>query len=278
MNAMKVLLLKLIMISFIFINQLKDQKKICESCVEIRYRRSSSHLPKSTITMASFSVSYTKEYNTRRYISARKGISLYEDWLRRGCPSKAAFTYAGQPMDNAYTALIYDPFLNALYIKIWYGHWIMTAIPIIEVHSTSKQLSVKAASCKAVCGWPVTRKTPIGIGGARFLRRSLNHVSFLGILSKVTKEFFGREWSFKYIRRGTLYDKKIADEMHDWYVALFLAYGIYNVTTAFYDTTKDAAATLIQAAFRGWKTRMKYRYNPYNRLGKYVALKSAGFI
>ena len=246
--------------------------------------RSYIHHCSVEITMASFSVSYTKDYNTRRYISASKGISPYEDWLRRGCPSKAAFKYEDENRVNAYNAcaLIYDPSLNALYIKIWYGHWIMTATAIIEVHSTSKQLSVKAASCKAVCGWPVTRKTPIGIGGARFLRRSLNHVSFLGILSTVAKEFFGREWSFKYIRRGTLDDKKIADTMHDWYDALFLAYCIYGATTAIYDTTKDAqtlaAATLIQATFRGWKTRMKYRFNPYNRLGKYVALKSAGFI
>ena len=237
-----------------------------------------------TITMASFSVSYTKDYNTRRYISASKGISPYEDWLLRGCPTKAAFKYAEERMVNTYTlyTLIYDPNLNALYIKIWFGHWIMTATAIIEVHSTSKQLSVQSASCMAKSNWPVTRKTPIGTGGARFLRRSLNHVSFLGILSTVAKEFFGREWSFKYIRRGTLDDKKIADTMHDWYDALFLAYCIYGATTAIYDTTKDAqtlaAATLIQATFRGWKTRMKYRFNPYNRLGKYVALKSAGFI
>lgn len=245
---------------------------------------SPSHLPKTTITMASFSVSYTKHNNTRRYISASKGISPYEDWLRLGCPTQAAFKYSDEKMGNAYTAytLIYDPNLNALYIKIWFGHWIMTATAIIEVHSTSKQLRVQAASCMAKSNWPVTQKTPIGTGGARFLRRSINHVSGLGILSTVAKEFFGREWSFKYIRRGTLHDKKIVDTMHDWYAALFLAYGTWDATTAFYDTTNDAtydaAATMIQATFRGWKTRMKYRYNPYNRLGKYVALKSAGFI
>ena len=33
------------------------------------------------------------------------------------------------------------------------------------------------------------------------------------------------------------------------------------------------AAAKIQAAFRGWKVRHMYRYDPYNCLGKYLALK-----
>lgn len=33
------------------------------------------------------------------------------------------------------------------------------------------------------------------------------------------------------------------------------------------------AAALIQAAFRGWKVRHEYRDDPYNCLGKYLALK-----
>ena len=35
----------------------------------------------------------------------------------------------------------------------------------------------------------------------------------------------------------------------------------------------NEAAAKIQAAFRGWKVRHMYRYDPYNCLGKYLALK-----
>jgi len=33
------------------------------------------------------------------------------------------------------------------------------------------------------------------------------------------------------------------------------------------------AAVIIQAAFRGWRVRHAYRYNPGNRLGQYLVLK-----
>jgi hypothetical protein len=35
----------------------------------------------------------------------------------------------------------------------------------------------------------------------------------------------------------------------------------------------NEAAAKIQAAFHGWKVRHMYRYDPYNCLGKYLALK-----
>lgn len=35
----------------------------------------------------------------------------------------------------------------------------------------------------------------------------------------------------------------------------------------------NRAAALIQAAFRGWKVRHKYRYDPGNCLGKYLVLR-----
>jgi hypothetical protein len=35
----------------------------------------------------------------------------------------------------------------------------------------------------------------------------------------------------------------------------------------------EKAATLIQAAFRGWKTRRQYRLDPYNRFGKWLVMR-----
>ena len=36
---------------------------------------------------------------------------------------------------------------------------------------------------------------------------------------------------------------------------------------------QDTSATIIQKYFRGWKTRIKYRYNPNTSLGKYLLCK-----
>lgn len=41
---------------------------------------------------------------------------------------------------------------------------------------------------------------------------------------------------------------------------------------------KNKAATVIQSHFRRWRTMLKYRYDPSNPLGRYVALKTGGFL
>jgi streptogramin lyase len=41
--------------------------------------------------------------------------------------------------------------------------------------------------------------------------------------------------------------------------------------------SRDVAATVIQATFRGWRARMKYRYTPYTCLGRHIILRAGEF-
>ena len=47
----------------------------------------------------------------------------------------------------------------------------------------------------------------------------------------------------------------------------------WNTILGFYDTTRAEAATKIQAAFRGWRVRLRLRFCPYNRLGRHVVMR-----
>jgi hypothetical protein len=53
--------------------------------------------------------------------------------------------------------------------------------------------------------------------------------------------------------------------------------GPWGHTVAHYDFEFNMAAKIIQAVFRGWQVRMKYRYNPHCGLGRHIILREAGF-
>ena len=226
-----------------------------------------------------FSVSYNNNNNK----TMDKKRSPYEDWINYGCPALAAFRYSQHSMADYYT-VIFDPTLNALFIDINCEYWTMTAIARVDVDAENKKLRITGASCKASNHWPLMNAIhcPRGEGGARFLRRALGYFDDLSLLKTVASVFFGPEWSFVTpIKRGRLHDPELfISSMCKWDESMYSTRQQWGRATAYFDRTdiEGDAATRIQAAFRGWKVRMKYRYSPYNRLGKYVILRDAGFI
>lgn len=211
-----------------------------------------------------------------------KKRSPYNDWISHGCPAIAAFRYTQHAMADDYT-LIFDPTLNALFIDINCEYWTMTAIASVHVDSVAKKLRITGASCKAANHWPLMNgiHCPHGEGNSRFMRRALGYFADLDLLKTVASTFFGQEWAFIMpIKRGRLHDTDlIISTMCKWDDSLYCTKPQWGRATAYFDRTdiEGDAATRIQAAFRGWKVRMKYRYSPYNRLGKYVILRDAGF-
>lgn len=230
------------------------------------------------------SISYSKKKFTREqwHRSAAIGSNPYQDWIRFNRPSKAAFKYTDHRMDDIIT-VIYDPNLDAMYIDVTSDYWYMTAVARVQVDNDHKRLRITSATCNAADNWPLMNGPgcPNGHGGARFLRRALDYASSLDALGIASREFFGPEWSFVTpIKRGTIFDSFIINSMHEWDEVLNYNRGPWGKCTAFFDLTRvqASAATKIQAAFRGWKARMKYRYNPYTSLGRYVILHEAGFL
>lgn len=235
-------------------------------------------------TMAVFAVSYTGKYypDERWHKSAKEGATPYSDYLSLKCPTKAAFKFTKHMMDDVLT-IIFDPNLSALYFDIRCDYWSASAVAIVQVDSATKRLRITAANCKAKDIWPEINgyACPHGVGGARFMRKILSHVSDLDVLGIAARQFFGSQWSFVTpIKRGTIPDMRVVEAMRAWDFELEYSRGPWNKTTAHFDTTDTEikAATRIQAAFKGWQARMKYRYNPYTNLGRYVALRHAEFI
>lgn len=236
-----------------------------------------------------FSVSYTRPdhwQNERWHRAAPKGISPYDDWIRNGCPSVAAFKYTDQiGRDNLIDNMIwyiYDPNLRALYINFWFDYYIMTAVMTITVDHKNKALCIRDTYCRADDHWPTMNGEgcPNGEGTATLLRKALNWNSNLDPLNKIAAEFFGKEWKFLGVpKKSNKTEEWIIKEMEYWQDALSYKEGQWDMTIAYFDKSfVEEAATTIQAAFRGWSARMKYRFNPYTRLGRFVVLKDAGFI
>ncbi len=234
--------------------------------------------------MVLFSISYTNRHGQgdRWHKSAQEGSSPYVDWLRLRRPSKAAFKITNHMMDDVYT-IIFDPNLNALYIDVNCEYWYMNAVALVQVDMKTRKLRITRASCRAQDEWSALNgdACPNGKGGARFMRKALKFVRDLDVLGIAAKHFFGEHWTFVTpLKRGTLTDDHIVESMHAWNDCLYYNRGPWGKTTAYFDTTEDekSAATRIQSVFRGWQARMKYRYNPYTTLGRYVVLRDAGFI
>ena len=228
--------------------------------------------PPISCTMASFSMTY----------SPKKGISPYQDWLRLRRPAPAIFKYTDHMLDNIFT-VIFDPNLNGLLIDIELEEWTMKATVRMIPDNMHKTLRIECATCTATNYWPLMNGPgcPSGSGGARFMRKSLGFVRDLDVLKLVARELFGIDWTVLPIGRGKLSDSSnLIEEMQDWHEVLWYPKGPWGKTTASFNTiqTCENAATKIQAVFRGWKARMKYRYNPYTRLGRYIVLREGGFL
>ena len=220
--------------------------------------------------MVSFSIDYRK-----------KGKSPYQDWIHFHRPTTAVFKYTQHMFDDIVT-VIFDPTLNGLFIYIELEEWTMKATARAIPDDQHKKLRIESATCTATDFWPLMNgsRCPSGVGGARFMRRALGFVRDLDLLNMVARKFFGHEWTVSRIGRGTLKDPSLIEEMQDWCDTLWYSKGPWGRVTASFNITStlEKAATKIQAVFRGWAARMKYRYNPYTRLGRYVVLRDAGFL
>lgn len=227
------------------------------------------------------SISYTPKKNTNEawFCSAKPGASPFHDWNRLKRPSKTVFKHTSRCMCDT-CIIMYDPDRRLLYIDVTREYWSMTAVAIIDIDHHEKKLAVRGAYCKAVDHWPWLNgeDCPKGEGGARFLRRALQHIHGFNVLRIVARDFFGSDWRFLPVRRGTI-DPCLLNVMYELDTYMRYPSGPWGKTTALFDLSlmEERAATKIQSVFRGWKARMKYRYSPYTALGKHIILRDAGF-
>lgn len=222
------------------------------------------------------SYSYRKpDYPDKWYRSAAIDSSPYGDWVQMRCPKNAVFQHTNfkDYKNMCGVQYVYTPSIEVLHIECGFSSSQMRAKLCVSVNSAAKYIHVKSVDCRFTENWFKTTK----YGGYELLRESIKFYASHGICilqkfthDKIAVEFFGVGWEFVFI-------DSIQHDGTEWNGGCNFVRGPNDKTIAYFDPEQDIAATKIQAAFRGWKVRMQYRYNPHNCLGKYVILKSGGF-
>lgn len=231
--------------------------------------------------LTGFSVSYSSEKDgiKRWYRSAAKEKSPYMDWIHKGSPLYAVFQYtkSTREIDIRY---VFIPSKELLHIECAFKcfYFTMQAQLNVSVDRYKKQIHAKSVKCERYDCY--LSSEGFRTGGAYLFRDGLDKFRHrqvrIYVLEKIASEFFGVGWKFKPLLM--LRDSKTI-HMGEWMAMLDSNSGSYPLdkTIAYFNLEPDVAATIIQAAFRGWRVRMQYRYSPYNNLGRYVILREADF-
>lgn len=201
-------------------------------------------------------------------------LSPYEDWVRRGSPEGACFSYATHTNETAdYFVLI--PHLDAFYMYVDMDYTTVECMVGFKADRGNRRALLTSAVCKTTNIWPeLTGHDELQggtmWGGIAQFRHAMHATRNAG-LEEVMKYLFGRGWSHAYGRPaympgsmldvGRAYDERChrTGQPVRWYDVL-----------GCFDTSRAEAAVKIQAAFRGWRVRLRYRFSPHNRLGRFV--------
>ena len=221
------------------------------------------------------------------YSIAYKETSLltpYDDWIKRNKPNLFFIKFIVRNAKEYEYDCIFWPKIGLL--KIWVGtaEHEFTVISRVEVQKPRiRILSSKVSSSRLAIPGYIHGKWKNEHGRTRMAFRMINEYKEMRVLENIAHNIFGKEYSFapdggnKLLENPNNLDIMVALKIIEDVVPCKFTPGSWTLLGAFCDMTKDNAAVMIQAAFRGWRVRMQYRYNPYNCLGRYVILKEAGF-
>jgi uncharacterized protein YuzE len=222
--------------------------------------------------------------------SLRAPESPYMAWINKGCPKRAVFKYHHNLVNGDLYKFTYVPTTSILYISVDVEYYTMDALVMLKVDKKRKVINIARASCYSNNEWPSFNglDCPIsGWGSDKMFRRCLEYVGGQRVLNVIRDKFFGQQgWTWHIpSATGSGRIRGIPYEMSE--VAIKWQQTINNSDDVFtniipfkrvmvyIDDTPEqqAAATKIQAHYKGWKTRMTYRYTPYTTLGKHLILK-----
>lgn len=202
----------------------------------------------------------------------------YEDWVQRGQPDTVAIYYHGVKFVQWTIDYVFLPKQGLMRIEYDYMGSGFCATLKIKVSRKNRTIRTTQAHCSA---WNVNQYetgAPVGTGSFKFLCEVLTYYNSHandGICYTVAQKLFGSLW---YMTRFPAADKHVPSrkiKLVDNWMSKMDRHETAHY--AYYDLSREEAAIKIQAAFRGWRMRMLYRYNPHNALGRFVILKEAGF-
>lgn len=215
-----------------------------------------------------YGVSYTSSY--RKYKSCTR--TPYDDWINKNKP-EVVFKYSTHGMDE-YAHIYFEPMKNLITIEADMEYYYFEVKFTIKIDDEKKKLEIDRFFCKSDNFWPemFTDGTPnSGSGGISWYKKNIAFLPDFLSLENAIDTFFGSEWKIQIpLTRPLLSDTK--EVSYDDYFDNYRC-GPWDHTIGIFVLNKNEAATIIQKYYRGWRVRMKYRYDPETRLGKYVINK-----
>lgn len=205
-------------------------------------------------------------------VAYARDASPYEDWIRRGRPDDTCITYATHTNETSdHFALL--PHLSVFYMYVDMDWATIEAAVGFRVDLGNRTIALTGAACETRNIWP-EMMAHLGLkpgrtrGGITCLRHVMRASKDAG-LDEVLRYLFGPAWGHTYGRPAfmpwrTLEVGRACERKCG---------GSWCQVVGTYDRTRAAAATRIQAAFRGWRVRLRYRFSPHNRLGRHVILR-----
>jgi hypothetical protein len=221
-----------------------------------------------------FSVSYSrKEWVGERYYQSERTLKPYEDWVRRGSPVGALFTYAQCYKDSATIKLFLRPAERIVHVSVDFEHYDFKHLELcvtFNVDALSRTVTLDRFLCET---WTTGDNASSSADVSWVSSFGCDEFSF----EHIVKVFLGKEWTCVVPMITTMHRLSKDD------LALSRECGHLDRTQphrplakviAWYSTERHDAAVTIQRHFRGWRVRMTTTFNPHTRIGAFYVLQA----
>ncbi len=222
---------------------------------------------------------FSKSYSAEHIYQSSK-VTPYDD-CKMHKKMDCIFTYFEHLESEDNIELYFLPNKNLAYINQSLEYYNFEVIAELQINDFNNTLGFNSIYCSYDDFWPgMYSNAPFpskraGTGGISVYKKHLFEFLEEPIsLDFFINKFFGSSWSSLKLpltlpkTSSILIDLANEIKCHNYNYS----FKTYN-TIGTFSPNRILAAITIQKYFRGWKARMKYRFNPNNQLGLYLELQ-----
>lgn len=166
------------------------------------------------------------------------------------------------------------PEIRLFYIQCYMDYWNVVAYCRVEIDENAKTVRIVQCSCESTNFDDDIVPAPSGVGSLALFKECIDHMQ-PGFFTDIMANFFGDGWQVLLDDPETNTTTVDMDEVpivQEWINKLPSEMTSPYIIGHFEHDPKYTAASKIAAAFRGWKVRMKYRFDPNTTLGKHLVM------